>query len=480
MTVADGVTLPLWLAAAGAVLAVWSIVDRMLVPSVRWFLRRRLNRVIEDLNARLQFQVPRLARTRRQVLIDRLTYDPEVLAAVDHQVSATGAPRDVLLAEAARYAREIVPSFNAYAYFRVGHYVARQVIRLLYRVRLGSINEDALSAIDPDSSIVFVINHRSNMDYLILAYMVVNRSALSYAVGEWARIWPLQTLVRTLGAYFVRRGSGNALYRKVLARYVQFATAGGIAQAVFPEGGLSRDGRLRPPKLGLIKYMVSEFDPAGERDLVFVPVGINYDRVLEDRSLMRTLDPDAVRRSRGFVIRTVLAWLARTVRLMLGGRWYRLGYACLNFGRPVSMRAYVRDHGVELGSGDAAAREAALQALGVRLLDSVARSVPVTPVAVVATVFAENPARAMSELEIKARAQRLIETLERRHAYVHVPRADRDYAVTVGLRMLTLRRLVTMSERLYRARDDASGLIAYYANSIAHFVPGEARRQAGG
>ena len=266
----------------------------------------------------------------------------------------------------------------------------------------------------------------------------------------------------------------------MLARYVQFATAGGVAQAVFPEGGLSRDGRLRTPKLGLIKYMVSEFDPDGERDLVFVPVGINYDRVLEDRSLIRTLDPDAVRRSRGFIVRTLLTWVGHNVWLMLGGRWYRFGYACLNFGQPLSMRAYVRDHDVEFGSGDAGAREEALRALGARLLEAVARCIPVTPVAIVATVFAENPTKAMSELEIKARAQRLIEALERRQAYVHVPRADRDYAVTVGLRMLTLRHLVTMSERLYRASDGASGLLAYYANSIEHFVPGDSRRHAGG
>ena len=193
--------------------------------------------VAASLNARLQFQIPRFASTRRQVLIDRLTYDPDVLETVDRQASASGTPRDVLIAEAARYAREIVPSFNAYAYFRIGHYVARGIIRLLYRVRLGSANEQALSAIDPKSSIVFVINHRSNMDYLILAYTVVNRSALSYAVGEWARIWPLQTLIRTLGACFVRRGSGNALYRKVLARYVQFRAQAEWRRRCFRKAG---------------------------------------------------------------------------------------------------------------------------------------------------------------------------------------------------------------------------------------------------
>ena len=75
----------------------------------------------------------------------------------------------------------------------------------------------------------------------------------------------------------------------------------------------------------------------------------------------------------------------------------------------------------------------------------------------------------MSELEIKAHAHRLIEELEHREAYVHVPRADRDYAVTVGLRMLTLRHLVTASDGLYRASDCALDVLAFYANSIEHF-----------
>ena len=69
-----------------------------------------------------------------------------------------------------------------------------------------------------------------------------------------------------------------------------------MTQAVFPEGGLSRDGRLRPPKLGILDYMVRSFDPAGERDIVFVPVGINYDRIFEDRSFLRELDPTAPKR----------------------------------------------------------------------------------------------------------------------------------------------------------------------------------------
>ena len=107
-------------------------------------------------------------------------------------------------------------------------------------MRVGFTDEAGLAAVDPKSSVVFVMNHRSNMDYILVAYLAATRTALSYAVGEWARIWPLQTLIRSLGAYFIRRNSGNPLYRLVLERYVAMATEGGVVQAIFPEGGLTR------------------------------------------------------------------------------------------------------------------------------------------------------------------------------------------------------------------------------------------------
>ena len=152
------------------------------------------------------------------MLIDQLSFDPQVMKAIDAESEATGTPREVLSRQVERYAREIVPSFNAYAYFRIGYHIARRAVESLYRVRLGYSDDEALARIEPGASVVFVMNHRSNMDYVIVAYMAAHRSALSYAVGEWARVWPLRMLVRSLGAYFVRRGSGSRLYRQVLAR----------------------------------------------------------------------------------------------------------------------------------------------------------------------------------------------------------------------------------------------------------------------
>src|SRR6202035_3999222 len=244
------VSLPLWLALVLLLLASWAALDLLLVPSVRWVLRRRVNRVIDELRTRLRIEIKPFQLTKRQVLIDRLMYDPKVLEAAEAQARAEGMPREVAMARVERYAREIVPSFNAYAYFRIGYWLSRRVARLLYRVRLGYSDEAGLAAVDPQATVVFLMNHRSNMDYVLVAYLASDRTALSYAVGEWARIWPLQTLIRATGAYFVRRNSRDPLYRRVLERYIQMATAAGVTQAVYPEGGLTRDGPPRPPQLG--------------------------------------------------------------------------------------------------------------------------------------------------------------------------------------------------------------------------------------
>ena len=464
------IALPVWIAVLTGGLALWAVLYLLLIPGGRWFVRRRVNRLIDELNTRLQLQIPAFQQTKRQVLVDRLVYDREVMEAVETAARESGVPREVLIRRVERHAREIVPSFNAWAYFRIGYVLARRTVQLLYRVRLGYSDDDALSRVEPDASVVFVMNHRSNMDYVLVAYLAASRSALSYAVGEWARIWPLQTLVRSLGAYFVRRRSGDPLYRRVLARYVQAATTGGVVQAIYPEGNLSRDGRLRRPRLGLISYMLSAFDPDGERDLVFIPVGINYDRVLEDRLLVHELDPESDPHTRADVVATLLRFVAHQAGLMLRRRWYRFGYACVNFGPPMSMRAYVRRHGIDFRAMDPAERFDAVERLGSELLEAVASAIPVVPVPLVATVFARRPEHAMSELEIKAEIQSLIEELQRRGAYVHIPRGDRDYEVTVGLRMLTLRHFVEESEGLYRAADDALEMLRYYANSIEHFL----------
>ena len=467
----ETIALPVWVVVVASAFSLWAILDRLIVPSLRWLFRQRASRAIDELNTRLQLQIPSFQQARRRVLVERLTYDPEVMEEIEAEARKSGVPQEVLIRKVERYAREIVPSFNVYVYFRIGYHVARRVLQFLYRVRLGYADDEALASIEPNASVVFLMNHRSNVDYLIVAYMAANRAALSYAVGEWARAWPLRPLIKSLGGFFVRRGSGNPRYRRVLARYVQMATAGGVVQAFYPEGRFTRDGYLRKPRLGLISYMVSAFDPKGERDLVFIPVGINYDRVLEDRSLVRELDPQASPRSRTYTVMTFLGFLGHNVKLLLERRWHRFGYACVNFGTPISMRSYTGRARLDFRLLDSETRVEAITRLGSELFDAIAATIPVLPVSLIATVFLRHPRTAMSELEIKAQAHALINHLEQHGAYVHIPRSDHDYATTVGLRMLVLRHLVQESDGLYQACDTESSMLHYYANSIAHFLP---------
>lgn len=371
--------------------------------AARWFLRRRLNRMIDEVNIRLELQIPPFQQTKRRVLIDQLSYDPEIMQAIDAEAQATGTPREVLSRQVERYAREIVPSFNAWAYFRIGYHVARRAVETLYRVRLGYSDDEAL------------------------------------------------------------------------ARYVQAATVGGVVQTVYPKGGLNRDGRLHKPKLGLINYMVSSFDPEGARDLVFVPVGINYDRVLEDRMLARAPKPGEPRRSRARVLATALRFAAHNVGLMIRRRWYRFGYACVNFAAPISMRDYAKANEIDFRTLEPEARFEAVETLGGELLQAIARAIPVLPVSPVATVFVRAGDEVLGLLEIKA----LIDALEREDAYVHVPRADRDYAITVGLRMLTLRHFVSEADGLFRANAGERDMLRYYANAIEHFLPEQGEGEAG-
>lgn len=473
------VSLPLWLVLLLGALAAVAVLDRLLVPSVRWYLRRQVNQVIDEVNTRLALKIPAFHRTKRQVLIDRLLYDTKVLEAVDEHTRTQGLPREVVLARVESYAREIVPAFNAYFYFRIGYWLSRKVARLLYRVRLGASDEEGLTTVEPDSTVVFLMNHRSNMDYILVGYLAASRTALSYAVGEWARIWPLQTLIRSTGAYFVRRSSGDLLYRRVLERYIHMATSSGVPQAVYPEGGLSRDGRLRQPKLGVLDYMLRGFDPQGERDLVFIPVGINYDRVLEDRTLLLDTLPGAPHPGKAHAARTTFGFALRNVGLMLRSRWHRFGYACVSFGTPVSMRHWMAERGLDFRRMDKEERAAHLQELGAELMGAVGRVIPVVPVPLVASIFVERPNDALSELELKTEVHRRMRELEAAGANVYIPRHDREYAILAGLRMLTLRHLVEETDGLYRARPAEMHTLRYYANSIGH-LPREAGQAAAG
>jgi glycerol-3-phosphate O-acyltransferase len=70
---------------------------------------------------------------------------------------------------------------------------------------------------------------------------------------------------------------------------------------------------------------------------------------------------------------------------------------------------------------------------------------------------------------VKTAAGELLAGWEARGAHIYIPRQDRDYAIGVGLRMLTLRHLVEEEDGLFLPVAENLPVLAYYANSVAHF-----------
>lgn len=436
------VTLPFWAFLLVLLFALVTFASHFLFPSVRWFFRKRAERVIARLNKRLARPIEPFKLARRHDMIQRLSYDPEVSKAIVEHARKEGVPENVAFEMAQRYAREIVPSFSATAYFSVGMRLARWLGKSLYRIRVGAFDREALESIDDDATIVFVINHRSNMDYVLVTHLVSQAGAMSYAVGEWARVWPLSSIIKMMGAYFIRRKSRGTLYRKVLARYVQLATQGGVTQAMFPEGGLSLTGASAEPKLGLLSYIVADFDPEG-REVIFVPVGVNYDRVIEDRILVAA-DVKGVRRFRpplGAIIRGARKYLWQRITRQSG----TLGTASVGFGEPLRLSSF---------DGD-------VDALAIELMARIDAVIPVLANPLVAYALVEGY---RSEPDIVAAVTNQLDRLQSQK--MPRPRRAATEIVTASLAEFTKRKLVTKNEQNFEMTEEGEGIITYYANSV--------------
>lgn len=459
----ETVPIPIWALVFFGLFSALSILEKVIGPSVRWFFRKRAERVVAEVNKRLERPIEPFKLARRHDMIQRLKYDPEVAEAIVEHARTEGLREDVAFEQVERYAREIVPAFSASAYFGFGTRISKWVSNALFDVRLAGYDEDQLAAIDKRATVVFVMNHRSNMDYLLVTWLAAERSALSYAVGEWARVWPLSALIRSMGAFFIRRRSRSALYRKVLARYVQMATAGGVTQAVFPEGGLSLDGRIAQPKLGFLSYIVTGFDPAN-RDVVFVPVALNYDRVLEDRVLIQA-HQSGERKFRASIptaLRFALRQLVRRIR----GQFQHFGTAAVAFGEPLSLAGLTE-----------ATPEQTTVVLGRELRDRLERVMPVLPVPLVA--FALETSGAVSRAALVEQVATLRDRLTAKSVPVDLAGPDAGAAVDAALNILNLRRMVEHRDGRIEVTQANRPAIAFYANTIRHLLEDRRSEVAG-
>ncbi len=434
----------------------------------RGWLRRRALRTIHQFRARLaryKLQERRLARAA-------LTDDPAITAAVQAHMAEHGLSEKAVRRQVRKYLDEIIPHFNVLSYYKIGYNVAKILVNLLYKTSVDYQDERALERIPKRDVVVYLMNHRSNADYIVVAYVLAHGVHVSYAVGEWARAWPLEYVFKSFGAYFIRRRFREPLYHTVLERYVQLITRNGVTQGIFPEGGLSRDGKLRPPKLGLLDYICRTLtDPAFDRDIWFVPVALNYDRVLEDRSLIRELIHNGDRPSRLVQLGTVVSYLVSNTVRLLTGRLKRYGRAAVNFGTPLSLRAWLKTAPSEVLSLPREQRLPELERLAREMLVRIGAIIPVTPVPLAAAALLSFGQTVIQKNALLERMDQLRDRLLEVNGKVVRGGARIGEVWDRAWRMLRMRRLVVADGDTLVVLPRGRPLLEFYANSIAHLIP---------
>jgi glycerol-3-phosphate O-acyltransferase len=483
---------------AGYELARWVVLRR-----VRDWLHRRSRREAAERGTRIDlFKFGGKLLVREELLND-LVVTRAMLAA-----SQSGERPEEVRRRVEHYIDEIVPAFSLTAYYQFGMRLARTIIHAVYRPVIDAQSVKRVSALPPDATPVFVINHRSNFDYVVVAFALERQVAVSYAVGEWARIFPLDALFKAFGGFFVRRGFPDPLYHTVLRRYLQLITRRGVTQGIFLEGGLTRDGALRSPKVGLLDGLIQlASEPDFNREVYFVPVGINYDRVLEDTSLLaeqRGRDHPPSRLDKllsALRLIPLVPWriIVNGVRV-LTGRLQRAGYVAVAFGEPLRWKDAAASLGVGPGlADDDGRRRDVSKQVASALMDRIAKTIPATPVTLVARAL-QGSTEALTRSELATRVAALRTELHARGAptalgaefdRTRTGRAELDEGrsretaaleghlldaeeaeaiVELGVERLAHRGIVRVLTEGRLAVDDAAEaheLIAYYARSLA-------------
>lgn len=434
--------------------------------------RRYANRVAARALLRHRARVDRFKLASRAHVRAELLADPAIADAARAHAQETGVSSEAAMERAKAYVDEIVPFFNVIAYFQVGLRLSRAVLNLFFKVTVEFEDRAAIQRLPRNAVLLYLMNHRSNADYVLVGYALSGQVAISYAVGEWARAFPLEHLFKAFGAYFVRRRYREQLYHTVLERYVQLITRRGVTQGIFLEGGLTRDGRLRAPKIGLLDYVLGiARDPAYRARLHVIPVAVNYDRVLEDRSLLVELaaSEGRARPSRFSQMADVTRYVFWNLGRLATGRWKRYGRAAVVIGKPIPLAPWLEREST-LFDVPRPERLARVQRLSDEVMEEIGQLIPVTPVALACAAIQSLEADFIPRGKLLARMEEMRDVLVELNG--RVIRADREIEVTFdrAWRMLKMRHVLAASGDGYAVLPRNRALVSYYANSIAHLL----------
>ena len=224
--------------------------------------------------------------------------------------------------------------------------------------------------------LVLIPCHKSHIDYLILSYVLYhnNMPCPHIAAGKNLSFWPLGTIFRAGGAFFLRRTfRGAVLYSRVFAAYIHKLLEEGFNVELFIEGGRSRTGKLLMPKLGLISMLLDAFRNGACDDMIFVPVYIGYDRIIEEHAYVHEVEGGKKEAEN-------LSQVLRARRFLKK----RYGKIYINFSDPISIRDLLADHQDSFDRLPQKEVNALCRNLGWRIINAIDRQTVITPHGLVA------------------------------------------------------------------------------------------------
>jgi glycerol-3-phosphate O-acyltransferase len=400
--------------------------------------------------------------SHRRTLMTDVLRGRGVRAMVAQEAAEKKIPRRQALLSAKAMFEEIAADYS-HTFVRLMERVLR---RLWTRIYDGVFvaNIESLSGIATGSELVYVPCHRSTMDDLLMPYAIYTHgfAVPHIAAGINLNLPVIGKAMRKGGAFFLRRSfRGNALYSAVFTRYLAVIMARGHPIQYFIEGGRSRSGRSLTPKTGMLSMTVRSYLRNPVRPVVFVPVYIGYERIMEIDSYLGELSGKPKEKE------NLWGFLKSLKRLR-----ENFGHVHVNIGQPIPLQALLDEHVPDwrgkLGQeGRASAVSGAVDALAARIMRNVHGAAAVTPVNLIAMVMLATPRHAMLEADL----------LGQLDAYLRLLRAapyDTHTTIT-GLDAAGIIRLGFERGLLCRLEGDAVGLspahaqgMPYYRNNVLH------------
>uniref|UniRef100_A0A8C7YK12 Glycerol-3-phosphate acyltransferase 1, mitochondrial n=1 Tax=Oryzias sinensis TaxID=183150 RepID=A0A8C7YK12_9TELE len=158
------------------------------------------------------------------------------------------------------------------------------------QIHKGQLEMVKKAATEQNVPMIFLPVHKSHIDYLLITLILFchNIKAPHIAAGNNLSIPVLSVLIRKLGGFFIRRrmeetedGKKDVLYRSLLHSYVEELMKQQQFLEVYLEGTRSRSGKPSTARAGMLSIVVDTLCTGAIGDVLVVPVGISYDRIIE-------------------------------------------------------------------------------------------------------------------------------------------------------------------------------------------------------